>query len=343
MYYGTQLSTLIRNGVGYKHSLTFIYDDNGQALGFYYDTNLNDSNPGTKYYYVCNAQGDVLQLRDHTNAPVANYYYDAWGKLLGITDANGNAITAFNSVAVLNPIRYRGYFYDTETGFYYLNSRYYDPQIGRFINADDVNILDVDQGSFLQYNLYAYCLNNPVNMVDTEGYAAANIVGGILGGVTGATLGYLLADFFGLKGWKKWALISAATVGGAALGAFLGPYFREYIAKLGGKVVAKLGIKSIPKLGSQIGRLGKLVKNTKPAIEGFTRHGLQRMAQRGITQSLARNIVRSGHAIAQSGGKTLFFTKAGVVVLNRAGEVVTAYSSKFFDDAMKEIIRQFYG
>ena len=73
------------------------------------------------------------------------YTYDSWGKLLGITDANGNAITASNDVAVLNPIRYRGYFYDTETGFYYLNSRYYDPQIGRFINADDVNILDIDQ------------------------------------------------------------------------------------------------------------------------------------------------------------------------------------------------------
>ena len=106
------------------------------------------------------------------NKPVANYYYDAWGKLLGITDANGNEITASNHVAMLNPIRYRGYFYDTETGFYYLNSRYYDPQIGRFINADDVNILDIDQGSFLQYNLYAYCLNNPVNMVDISGYFA---------------------------------------------------------------------------------------------------------------------------------------------------------------------------
>ena len=166
VYYGTQLSTLIRNGVGYKHSLTFIYDDNGQALGFYYDTNLNDSNPGTKYYYVCNAQGDVLQLRDHTNAPVANYYYDSWGKLLGITDANGNAITAFNSVAVLNPIRYRGYFYDTETGFYYVSSRYYDPEIGRWINAD--GYVSTGQG-VLGNNMFAYCGNNPVNRKDPTG------------------------------------------------------------------------------------------------------------------------------------------------------------------------------
>ena len=171
------------------------------------------------------------------------------GQLLGITDANGNAITASNDVAVLNPIRYRGYFYDTETGFYYLNSRYYDPQIGRFINADDVNVLDIDQGSFLQYHLYAYCLNNPVNMVDTEGYAAANIVGGILGGVTGATLGYLLADFLGLKGWKKWALISAATVGGAVLGVFLGPYIAKltkYIAS-SVKTTVKTVAKQVPK------------------------------------------------------------------------------------------------
>ena len=167
VYYGTQLSTIIRSSANGSISLTFIYDDNGQALGFYYDTNLNDSNPGTKYYYVCNAQGDVLQLRDHTNAPVANYYYDTWGKLLGITDANGNAITASNHVAVFNPIRYRGYFYDTETGFYYLNSRYYDPEIGRFINADSVVIGAT--GAIKGYNLFEYCFNNPVNMADDNG------------------------------------------------------------------------------------------------------------------------------------------------------------------------------
>lgn len=67
------------------------------------------------------------------------------------------------------------------------------------------------------------------------------------------------------------------------------------------------------------------------------------MAQRGVSQSMARNIVRSVHAIAQSGGKTLFFTQTGVVVLNKADEVLNAYSSTFFDAAMKEIIRQFYG
>lgn len=177
--------------------------------------------------------------------------------------------------------------------------------------------------------------NNPVNMADHSGESPANIFGAIIGGVAGATLGVLLANQLGLTGWKKWALISAATVGGAALGAFLGPY----VAKLGSSVAAKIGIKAVPKLGSQIGRLGKFVKNTNPLIKGLTRHGLERMVQRGISQSLAQSIVKGGHAIAQSGGKTLFFTQAGAVVLNKAGEGVTAYSSKFFDSAMQEIIK----
>lgn len=222
--------------------------------------------------------------------------------------------------------------YVAETGFYYLQSRYYDPEVGRFINADGIN-LDADKGNFCKNNLFAYCYNNPVNMADYIGESPANIVGGIIGGVAGAALGYLLADQLGLSGWKKWALISAATVGGAVLGAFL----RPYVAKLSGKVAAQLGIRSAPKIGSQIGRLGRLVKNTRPAIRGLTRHGLQRMAQRGVSESLAKSIVRSGKAIAQSGGKTLFF-----VVLNKAGEVVTAYSSRFFDSAMREIVKQFY-
>ncbi|PWM21747.1 MAG: hypothetical protein DBX53_05115 [Clostridiales bacterium] len=130
-----------------------------------------------------------------------------------------------------------------ETGYYYLNSRYYDPEVGRFINADNSEILLEGQDDLLQYNLFAYCFNNPVNMFDPTGESPANIIGGVIGGASGSALGYLLADALGLKGWKKWALISAATVGGAVLGAFLGPY----VAKLGGKVAAKLGIKTATK------------------------------------------------------------------------------------------------
>ena len=225
------------------------------------------------------------------------YEYDAWGKLVSITGEKASTL------GVINPLRYRGYYYDSETGLYYLQSRYYDPEVGRFISADDPEILLEDQDNLLQYNLFAYCFNNPVNMFDLTGESPANIIGGIIGGVAGAALGYLLADALGLKGWKMWALVSAATVGGAVLGAFLGPY----VAKLGSRVAAKLGIKSIPKLGSQIGRLGKLVKNAKPAIKGLTRHGFNEW-HKGMCHKAWLEIL-SGHAIAQSGGKTLFSHK----------------------------------
>ena len=236
VYYGTQLSTLIRNGVGYKHSLTFIYDDNGQALGFYYDTNLNDSNPGTKYYYVCNAQGDVLQLRDHTNAPVANYYYDSWGKLLGITDANGNAITAFNSVAVLNPIRYRGYFYDTETGFYYLNSRYYDPEIGRFINADAM--IKAPGLNALSTNMFTYCANNPILYSDSTGqwFLFDDLIAGAVGLVVGVTSQFV-GDVVHSVSQGKWEFSSWETYVGSGVGGAVGGITAIYAGPVAGAAV----------------------------------------------------------------------------------------------------------
>lgn len=96
----------------------------------------------------------------------ANYSYNAWGEPVRVYLDNGSEITAADNIANLNPIRYRGYYYDTETGFYYLQSRYYDPVLCRFVNADS----QLDSDSFLGYNLFAYCANNPVNNSDPDGH-----------------------------------------------------------------------------------------------------------------------------------------------------------------------------
>lgn len=132
--------------------LTFHYDEKGTP----YALELN----GTRYYYRYSLQGDVIGLYSTTGAVVAEYTYDPWGKLLSVTDTSGTDIGA------LNPLRYRGYYYDTETGFYFLQSRYYDPTVGRFINADDML---GGNGDIQSYNLFAYCSNDPINHSDPSG------------------------------------------------------------------------------------------------------------------------------------------------------------------------------
>ena len=121
----------------------------------------------TDYYFVCNWRGDVIRIYDGAGTVVANYNYDAWGNVISVTDANGAAITDSTHIANVNPLRYRGYYYDSETGFYYVSSRYYDPEVGRWINAD--NVIAGVGGDLKGYNLFAYCFNNPVNMDDQAG------------------------------------------------------------------------------------------------------------------------------------------------------------------------------
>ena len=106
------------------------YDANGSIGSISYN--------GVRYAFLKNLQGDVVAILDTNSNIVARYTYDAWGKVLSVTDANGNANTSSTFIGNVNPIRYRGYYYDTETGWYYLNSRYYDPQVKRFINADGI-------------------------------------------------------------------------------------------------------------------------------------------------------------------------------------------------------------
>ena len=141
------------------HDLFYYYDADGSVGSISYDY--------TRYAFRKNLQGDVIAILDTNGDPVARYAYDAWGKVLSVTDKNGNAITDANHVANINPIRYRGYYYDTETGWYYLQSRYYDPQVKRFINVDGLINLN---SPFLGSNIYAYCNNNPVMASDHSGY-----------------------------------------------------------------------------------------------------------------------------------------------------------------------------
>ena len=112
------------------------------------------------------APRSFLWLIDNNGNTVVEYYYDAWGNHK-VVDANGDEITDLDNIGNLNPFRYRGYYYDTETGLYFLQTRYYDPEVGRFLNRDSVQYADPETINGL--NLYAYCLNNPIEYTDPYG------------------------------------------------------------------------------------------------------------------------------------------------------------------------------
>ena len=138
---------LLRETYG-NTTLDFIYD----ASGIPFMLRVN----GTPYYYITNVQGDVIRLTDANGAIVASYQYDPYGDI----------ISATGTLAETNPLRYRGYYYDDDTELYYLQSRYYDPNIGRLINADA--FISTGQG-LIGNNMFTYCLNNPVILTDYTG------------------------------------------------------------------------------------------------------------------------------------------------------------------------------
>ena len=125
-------------------------------------------------YLVSSSYRDIEKIYTSTGVLKARYYYDAYGVATSVKDATGAEITSLTNVANINPFRYRGYYYDAESGLYYLGSRYYDPATGRFINADGM----VQTGQDINdKNMFAYCGNDPVNRADPSGSWWINAAG----------------------------------------------------------------------------------------------------------------------------------------------------------------------
>lgn len=258
-------------------TLLFYYDSDGSATSFSYN--------GTMYFYVKNLQGDVIRIIDLAGTEVASYVYDAWGN---IKDTKGEP-----TIREINPIRYRGYVYDTETSLYYLQSRYYDPFTGRFLNADIY--CDTGTSTPLSTNMFAYCENNPISNADEGGYIAANVIGAVIGGIVGAVGGYFLtnwlADKLNLHGWKRnvfvWGLSAVIGAAAAVIGYFIGPYVAKawsaWCAKLSG--LLKGTFKSIGKITSKkMGHInvskhlwGKVIKKVTPTqIQTIINQGIRK-------------------------------------------------------------------
>lgn len=158
---------IINNNVIFEYSndnfIYYIYDSDFNLIGFYYNDNC--------YYYIKNHQNDIVGIVDKNNNIVASYTYDAYGNIVELVDYSNE------NIAYINPYRYRGYRYDTESNLYYLNTRYYSPVLGRFLSEDDIKVISNEISTYAHINLYSYAQNNPVKYVDPNGDSVLVIAG----------------------------------------------------------------------------------------------------------------------------------------------------------------------
>ena len=258
--------------------IDFIYDENNRPFAFKYD--------GTVYYYVLNVQGDVVGLLNSIGVIIAEYTYDPWGKLLSINtwgELPGEN-EWYRSVAEATPLRYRGYYYDTETGFYYLQSRYYDPEIGRFINADTYTTTDAD--GILSSNMFAYCENNPVMGVDPTGEWVHLAIGAAIGAISSVATSYLSSKATG----RDYSLLDAVVdaVSGAASGA---------LAATGVGVLGQtVGNAAIGVTKGLVGGETSVSEIVENAIEGGV-GGI--IGGKGASYGNAKSITRSGEQLVK--------------------------------------------
>ena len=201
-----------------SNGLTFFYDHTGIA-GFKYNDQY--------YVYRKDAQGNIIGIVDNTGTVVVEYVYDAWGTITpnGVYDVSGL------NLAELNPFRYRGYYCDAETGLYYLKTRYYDPEIDRFMTIDGIEYLDPETINGL--NLYAYCNNNPVMNIDPNGTwswrkfwkTVADFAVTIVATVVAVTVDVVVSS---VAGTELGAVAGAATFGG--INNFVNMIYYNYIS-----------------------------------------------------------------------------------------------------------------
>ena len=199
--------SLLSSDICGNTALYFHYDANGSPMGF----TLVNSEGSTEYFYVKNLQGDILKVIDAAGTVHASYTYDAWG----------NILSSSGTLASINPLRYRGYYYDAETGLYYVSTRYYDPEICRFINPDNVDLLGAN-GDFASLNLFVYCGNNPITRADDGGEFWTIVGGALLGGAISAGFEIVSQIRDGATfGTLDWSSVAIEAASGALIGGVL--------------------------------------------------------------------------------------------------------------------------
>lgn len=289
----------------------YFYDAAGSIAGFEYN--------GTTYYFQKNLQGDIIRICNASGNTVVEYTYDAWGKVTSMTG------TLASTVGQANPFRYRGYYYDSETGFFYVGSRYYDPETCRFISPDTTDTLTATPKELTDKNLYAYCDNNPVMREDKDGEFWNWVIGAAVGAVVGV-VGQAVSDVVtsianGKVTVSNWQTYTGAFVGGAVGGAILGGTGNVGLANaatgfvttgvslslekatgVSDKSWAEIGVNAITDGAVSYG-LGKI-----PGVKGITkgRNSMSAVYKSGLTKLRNGTVARMSIGVISKGIKSSF-------------------------------------
>ena len=211
---------------------------------------------GTDFYRK-DAQGNIIALLDNSGNIVVRYVYDAWGNH-AVLGTDGNDITDPNNIGILNPFRYRGYYYDTETGLYYLKTRYYDPETGRFITIDGIEYLDPETINGL--NLYAYCGNNPVMRTDENGSNWwTDFWNSIAGAIVKIVIGVVVIAALG---------VASVITGGAAAAIFTGAFLGAAMSGISSCVIGLATGQSLTAIANDF-LTGVIVGGVSGALSGI--------------------------------------------------------------------------
>lgn len=277
-----------------NNTIWYIYDENDTIIGFEHE--------GQSYYFEKNAQGDVVKIYDENGNVVSEYIYDAWGNIV--------VVHGDESIAKINPFRYRGYYQDNETGFYYLQSRYYDSQIGRFLNADDSKVIEARKAELLGLNPFIYCDNNPISYIDPTGkilistcVLAGLAIGAIIGGVAGSIYGYNLAVKLGINPNDRWKFVAGYGIGGVIVGGVIGSFMGYGIGFLcGATSTSGIALNAITKATSSISNLtwGHIITEKHAwnlVLKNVTKSGVKNIISQALktgTTRLIDKMVKNG-------------------------------------------------
>ena len=295
-------------------SLEFVYDDGNQPFAMIYKHGQTTE----LYYYVLNAQGDVIALLNANGTLAASYNYGAWGNY-SVHGADGKKTTDPTFIGHINPLRYRGYYYDRETRLYYLQSRYYDFANCRFINAD--TFATTDANGFLSANMFAYCENNPVGNSDPNGEFLNTLICAVTGAALGAALALVTGENVkaaaisgaisgGIAGFATDAII---VTGGTALGVAVTYGIAGFVGSAAGSIAAQrsegkpvnLGEAAVEgTFGAAFGVIGGLMTGSvTPMMKQVRQVAGKKAINRGITVGYA--VKRTTRNEARNSGRTI--------------------------------------